>query len=186
MKITVIEKACKAKREILRLEAVNDEGDWRGTYVGTGGAVFALDDDFPDLTPMEYLQVFGVPDKETEKWHIGSGTSTNPVYAGNFPGEIPAFERPLKVANTVGAWWVFRTQKGERLFVPAEYLEPFKKLENVFFFLREHEGIEYLAVKAGFQLEAVIAVPKEDDPEIKELWRVIRSVFLEEGAEKNE
>ena len=184
MKIKKIEALCKAKKNIFRLEAVNDEGQWRGTFVGTQDGVLALDEDFPDLTPEEYLDIWGISEKDRTKWSKASGTSTNPVYAFEFPGELPAYERPVIIETGAGSWCSFRICDGRSFFIRAEYIEPFRKEQNVLFYLREIEERKYLAIKTGWLLEGVVGILPEESGEIKELSRILRSIVTGEEEER--
>lgn len=181
MKITKIEKLCKAKKDIIRLEAVSDEGNWRGTFVGTGDGVLALDEDFPDLSAEIFLEVFGVAEKDRKKWSTRSVTSASRIYAFEFPGELPCYERPVVIGTGAGDWSAFRVCNGKNFFVPEEYIEPFRKEQNVLFYLREIEERKYLAIKTGWLLEGVVAIPPEDSAEIMDLARILRSIVLGEG-----
>lgn len=157
MKIKSIAAICKKKKYVMLIKREDRFGNIL-QYVSDGGAIYSVEG-LPELDKDSLLTIFDIPEKQRDKWIVTT--------LSDIPGKIElddtvANEKPVEreeisIVYSDRALKPIQTGQGI-VFIESRYLSPTSDVLDVLqLYVRYTEGgVPYIAVKAGFLLQAVI------------------------------
>ena len=189
MKLKSIISICKKEKRIVLFNRTDEEGEVAEQWIGDGVACYRVGG-LPILDQHTVAAIFDIPAKDEEKWDIRQERlPKGPFFEDIVDDEEQLEEYGLSIGFLGVALKPLRTHRGETIFIDARYLSPLSdSLDSLFLHRRRTVGgLDYVAVKVGFALEAVIAPCRvETEKFIEKLSRLAREVEATNAPEVDE
>lgn len=182
MKLKTLSTLCKENNKTAYILKEHDsEGNLKNQYILTGMAIYPAND-LPELDEMLLLTIFDVPGKDREKWIIKQNKLPAEI---DFKPFVNENEELLKdsLLNFNYRFKAYRVLFAEErtVFINPDYLKPTDdiKEDRELYLRRTESGRDYIVVKYGFIVQAVILaeelISKEFMEELGRLYNRCRT-----------
>lgn len=184
MKVKKVIDICK-RSKILATFFVNEDEQW----LCDGYAAYSICD-LPVLTEEYICSLYDISDKQRDKIHFKINTKAPATLCLDDTDlkEVQVMPKNLGVSlSGIGLCVPFMTDEGI-VFIQRQYLEPLLDVpENEMLFYSRHDsnGKQYIAVKIGLLLNAVIASVTINDDIVNELRLIYGAAKMANDNQKN-
>lgn len=160
MKLKRIAALCKQeKRAIIYQKWEADCGTgsiMTQQWISNGYAVYAANG-LPPLGKETLLRIFDVTEDKFDSWNVSNRELPESVNLGNLDDTEQEIAGALPSLYLYGtAMQAYGTTENGVIFIRSDYMSPLDGETGLEFYIRKNRGTNYLAVKSGLLLQAVI------------------------------
>lgn len=157
MKLQKIGKLCKANKRAIILERVTgqdfDGEDMVQQYISDGYGIYPIYG-MPELGKESLLTLFDIPKEKWNEWYVSKYDAEEGLVADVAEEEEIEWQFNPVVIHDV-TYRVMGTADGGILFIDQNYLSPLEEFKE-FRLRKDRGGVQYVAVKAGLLMQALI------------------------------
>ena len=157
MKIKALAALCKAAGKVAFIFKENDmDGKFVRQYISEGHAIYPADD-LPEMNEELLLTIFDVPGKDKEDWHVSDSMKMPDINFDPYAeGEEPLEDSKLNF-QWLGRYYKILFSVDRTVFIDPKLIKPTDDVkENREYYLRRSGNRDYVIVKYGFIVQAVI------------------------------